>query len=346
MRILGLRGWMLSGCTALAGCFGSSSGGPSPSATFDSGFDTGADATSASDAGTPETGATEASASDATTAEASAPWPDAGAGCNPPTGTPGLSATAEGLPANGLVLWLRGDRGVYTVADDAGSDDAAAGPSVCAWADQSGNGWLLTGQPSALPTLSPSGIGGQAAIVLGSGTTLQTSGVLGIAPTSPRTFVAVETLVGESGRFDPILQGEQGSAGTYLSIDANTWQTVGNAEGVYMPQNSIQASTATSAGAARVHVYTISSMVIGTAFASAIDYRVNGVTQTLTVREGGGTVQDFTGANFTAVDPVVASSTGAPPSGMVAEVLVYDRALSVAERATVEGVLEARYGIP
>ena len=250
------------------------------------------------------------------------------------------------MPANGLVLWLRADRGVYTVADDAGSDDAAAGPSVCAWADQSGNGWLLTGQPSALPTLAPSGIGGQAAIVFGSGTTLQTSGVLGMSPTSPRTFVAVETLVRASGRFDPILQGQLGSAGTYVSIDANTWETVGNGEGVYMPQNSIQASTATSAGAARVHAYTISSMVIGTAFASAIDYRVNGVTQTLTVRQGGGTVQDFTGANFTAVDPVIASSTGAPPSGMVAEVLVYDRALSLAERAAVEGVLEARYGIP
>ena len=39
-------------------------------------------------------------------------------------------------------------------------------PVVCAWADQSGNGWLFVDQSSTLPTLAAVGVGGQPAISL------------------------------------------------------------------------------------------------------------------------------------------------------------------------------------
>jgi hypothetical protein len=130
-------------------------------------------------------------------------------------------------------------------------------------------------------------------------------------------------------------------------IDANPYGTTGNFEGVYMTSNAFDTNTATMASAARVHVYTVSAMTVGTPIIGSVDYRINGISQTLTLLSGGsdGTFQDFSPANFTAVGASYTSSTGVGPDALVAEVLVYDRALSVAERAEVEAALDSRYGI-
>ncbi len=342
------------GTLALAACFnGASSSGP-PGTQFDAGFDSTSFDGETADGPLPESGVADSSARDsgglvdATADAAPIAWPDAGLGCSPPTGESGLDPTAAGLPANGLVLWLRGDYGVYTTASDAGATgDAGAMASVCAWGDVSGNGWVLASPSSTPPpVLDSAGVGGQPAVWMQPGTTLQIGSVLGIAPTSPRTLVAVEVLVNGDGRFNPIEQGLEGSPGTYITIDANTWETLGNLEGVYMTSNSIDSSTATSPGTARVHVFTVSSMTVGAQLSSSIDYRINGATQTLTVRQGGGTIGDFSTADFTSVAAPLSSSTGVPGSGEVAEVLVYDRALTLAERQAVETALEARYAIP
>jgi hypothetical protein len=282
-----------------------------------------------------------------------APAPfDGGSGClalYPPTT---LAPAIEGLPASGLLLWLRADHGVYVVPGEGGAPGGDAGssppPPVCAWADLSGNGWVLQNQTSALPTWSLTAVGGQPAIEFASTmAALQTAGVLGIGATSPRTFVAVEALVNADGRFDPIAQGQTGSAGTYITIDANPYGTAGNLEGVYMTSNAFDSNTATMASSARVHVYTVSAMTIGAPITSSVDYRIDGISQTLTLLPGGsdGTFQDFSSANFTAVGASYTSSTGVGPDGFVAEVLVYDRALSVAEREAVEAALDSRYGI-
>ena len=290
--------------------------------------------------------ATTDAATDAAS-DASVSWPDAGiVGCVVPSGPSGLSPAAEGLPAAGIVLWLRGDRGVYTVAEDAGID-ASAPAHVCAWADQSGHGWLLTGGTTSAPEWSSNGVGGEAAIGFPAGNpALGVSSVLGIAPTSPRTFVAVERIDASRGRFNPIMQGQTGSPGEYISIDANTWQTVGDREGVYMTNNSYDTATATSHGTARVHVMTIRSMTIGDPIASALDYRINGQSQTLTLRAGSGLIADFASADFTVVGAAGTSSTGVTPSALIAEVLVYDRALIDTEKTAVETALKARYAIP
>ena len=257
---------------------------------------------------------------------------DAGAGCVAPTGETPLDATAEGLPATGLVLWLRGDRGVYKTAAN----------EVCAWADQSANHQLLTDtNVNARPTWSATGLGGQAAIhstVAGDG--LATGGVLGLAPTSARTLIAVVALVAPARRFHAIFMGQANTPGTYLGLDANTFNTAGSREGVYMMNNAYDAALATST-AARVHVYTIATMTPATPVLAGIHYRVNGAEQTLARTAGGfgnGNFEDFTNANFTSV------ATGA--EAVVAEVLVYGRALTAEEQTAVETALKTRYTIP
>jgi hypothetical protein len=291
------------------------------------------------------TAPTDAGARDAfAEAEAAAPivWPDAGSGCNPPTSGGGLSPTAAGLPASGLVLWLRGDTGVYTTAAaDAG--DASAS-TVCAWEDQSGKGWLFTPTTTTITTAS-AGIGGKAAVSFPASSAVVVSGVLGIGATSARTIIAVASLSTPTGRFHPFYQGQSGTPGTYLGLDSNTWQTAGSLEGVYLTNNSYDANTATTA-AARLHVLTISDMTVGATASTAFDYRINGATQTMTLLAGNNQLQDFSGANFTAISSDPTSSTGVPGVGMVAELIAYDRALSLTEKQAVETALKARYAIP
>jgi hypothetical protein len=322
----------------LAGCFGaSSSANPAgPASDGAAGIEAGGvDASSA---------ASEAG-SDAAPGAAF----EAGPGCQAPAGPATLSPSTAGVPASGLVLWLRADTGVYTVAADAGAasvDGAAPAPQVCAWADASGNGWVLQNPTASAPAWRSQGPGGHPAIEFASTTAaLQTAGVLGLGATSPRTFIAVETMINAGARFEPVGQGLTGSAGTYIMIDANPYETAGNLEGVYMTSNAFDTATATAASMTRVHVYTVSAMTVGTPVVDSVSYRVNGAAQTLTLLPGGsdGTFQDFSAADFTSVGSSYTSTTGVPPDALVSEVLVYDRALSSSETTSVEAALQARY---
>lgn len=81
-------------------------------------------------------------------------------------------------------------------------------------------------------------------------------------------------------------------------------------------------------------------MTVCTPVLSGIDCRVKGATQTQTRTSSGlgnGNFEDFSGASYTAV-----ATYG---EGIVAELLIYDRALTVSERGAVETALETRYGI-
>jgi hypothetical protein len=269
----------------------------------------------------------------ADTALETAPRFDAGLGCDPPplTEAPLVPAT-EGVPAAGLVLWLRGDRGIY-MTPGAGA--------VCAWADQSAQHGLLTPSGS-YPLWEPISVGGKDAVHFRSVPALATGGVLGIAPTSGRTFIAVVSLVSTTARFEAVFQGQAASPGTYLGFDANTFLTAGSREGVYMTNNGYDSSLATSTSP-RVHVYTVKTMTPGLPVLSNVEYRVNGVVQTLTRTGGGlgnGNIEDFSAANVTVV--------GGPMSGdgRIAEVLVYDHALTDTDKTAVEAALKTRYGIP
>jgi hypothetical protein len=169
---------------------------------------------------------------------------------------------------------------------------------------------------------------------------MATGGAVDIPAASGRTFVAVVASVSTTKRFQPVTQGKAGTPGTYLGIDTNTFSTAGSREGVYVTNNAYDSALATST-APRVHVFTISTMVAGTAVLPSIDYRVNGVAQTVTRTSGGlgnGNIESFAAADFTSV-----GSAGG--DAIVAEALIYDHPLGVTERDALEAALIARYGI-
>ncbi len=123
-------------------------------------------------------------------------------------------------------------------------------------------------------------------------------------------------------------------------VDANTYMGTPNHESVYVENNDYSTALATST-AARVHMYTFTTMTPGVDVLPNIDYRVNGTSLVLTRNNAGlgnGKFEDFSMANYSDVG-------GDCPDAFIAEALVYSRALSVTERATVEAALEARYGI-
>lgn len=255
---------------------------------------------------------------------------DVGVGCLPPPPQPRLSPAAAGLPQDGLVLWLRADRGVY----------ATQAARVCAWADQSGHRHLFLSNGQMRPLWGASTLGQQPAIEFDGRTKyLSVGGVLDIPATSARTLIAVVQLISTTARFSAVMQGVGNSPGTYVNIDANTFQSAGSREGAYLTNNAYDTTLTTSA-TPRVHVLTLSTMAPGTAILSALDYRVNGIKQTLTRTPGGlgnGNIENFSAANFTLV--------GLGASAKMAEALVYDRALNADESIAVETALKTRYGI-
>ncbi|MEP7053083.1 MAG: hypothetical protein ABJB12_22145 [Pseudomonadota bacterium] len=254
---------------------------------------------------------------------------DAGVGCLPPADDTQLSALSAGLPTTGLALWLRADHGVYQTSDH----------RVCAWVDQSGQQRVFSAG-SGRPLWVDASVGTRAALNFdASSGPLTIGGVLDLPPTSARTLIAVVKLTQVSARFQALMQGQDGSPGTYLNLDANTFGSAGQREGVYVQNNAYDSGLATSTEV-RLHVYSIGTMTVGTPALSALNYRVNGATQTLSRTAGGlgnGNFEDFSGANFTLV--------GGGRTGLVAETLIYDHALNSAELAQVESALEARYGI-
>jgi hypothetical protein len=217
---------------------------------------------------------------------------------------------------------------------------------VCSWDDQSGQGHVLSSRVDR-PLWVASGVGAREALHFDArGTYLATDGVLGLSATSPRTFLAVVQLVSTAGRFHAVAQGASGSSGTYLQLDANTWRTSGNREGVYVTNgNSYDSGTATST-APRVHAFALGTLTPGAAIAGAVAYRINGADQRLTLTQGSGTFGSFSTANYTLVGDVDAVSTvTAVGDALVAEVLVYARALSGQELMAAERALMARYRI-
>jgi hypothetical protein len=270
-------------------------------------------------------------------AEAPAEY-DAGAGCVGSVETPLVPADSD-LPATGLVLWVRADRGIYKTAQNA----------VCAWRDQSGHSNDLH-PASARPTWEAAAVGGKPAVHNAAvGQEMAIGSVLGIGATSARTFIAVSMLATPNGRFHPIIQGQVGTPGTYAAIDANTWMTAGSREGAYLTANSFDTATPTSTSP-RLHVLTISTMTPGASIATSLGYRVDGAAQTLTLKAGlsGGVIQSFANANFTSIGVVSGTPSAgvAVGNGYIAEAIAYDRLLNAAEIAAVEAALKARYGIP
>lgn len=239
-----------------------------------------------------------------------------------------VTAPVESIPTRGLALWLRADRG------------ANVGPNqeVCVWCDLSGHGHDLVA--GGTPRLLPSAAGGRPAVQSGGGSNLGRGDLLSITATAGRTLISVFRMTNPGVRTQPIAQGRVGSAGTYLMIDANTFNTTGAFYGVYVTNNAYQSTTRTSTHAA-AHVMRISSAQPGVTVLSQLAYFVNGAAQSITRTAGGlgnGTIESLASGNFTSVGNSASSHE-------VSEVLVYDRPITDPERAQVEAYLAARYGL-
>jgi hypothetical protein len=129
-----------------------------------------------------------------------------------------------------------------------------------------------------------------------------------------------------------------GTAGTYLGIDTNSFNTAGQRFGVYLTNNAYDSDRATDLDP-HVHSLVYDTMTPGVPALANMHYRIDTAVRTLTRNPGGlgaGNIEDFSGANFTAVGN--ANLT-------LAEIVVYGRALDGTDLDAVEGYLLARYGI-
>lgn len=253
------------------------------------------------------------------------------AGCSIPTIDPLPSAAAAGIPANGLVLWLRADDGVSTTASG----------EVCRWKDLSGNGYDFE-PPNDRPTFGPTAVRGRPAVnFVGDNTALRRSDVLGIAATSARTVAAFGATADTTHRFNYFYQGNYATNDKYWGLDQNAFNTAGSKEGVYCTGNAYDSNVATST-AARSHVYAIDTFTPGPAILSSIHYDIDGVATTLTrtpAGTGNGNIEDFSGATRTEIGSGRSGFTG----GVLGELIVYDRALDATERAALNTYFQTRF---
>ena len=325
-----------------AACVSDDSSGTAPDAGPGQGFDAsvdgtvGNDATTSGDAAGTDAGAPDASdaarqpdaPNDAADAADAPPQLD-DAGCPVPTGVVANAADA-GLPATGLALWLRADLGLAT----------KDGGVVCRWDDVSGNSRaFLPGTPTP-PVVETAGLSGKPSVTFtGNVSYLYRNDVLGLPATSGRTFAAYGRSNDTTHRNQYIYQAAPGTPGTYAGFDTNTFLTAGSREGVYAANNSFDSNVATST-TPHSYIFSIASLVVGSPLPAGLVYAIDGTATTLTKTAGSGLVEDFSAANVTwigtATDPAFTTKT-------LGELLVYDHALTPAERAAVALYFQSRY---
>lgn len=245
---------------------------------------------------------------------------------------PPSSAATAGIPSTGIALWLRADIGVATVD----------GGTVCRWDDVSGNGRAFYPSTVTPPVAEANGLNNKPAVSFpGTERYLSRPDVLGIAATSGRTVAVIGATSDTTHRWEYFFQGKSGTPGTYFGLDANTFNTAGSREGVYVTNNGYDSNLATST-ATRKHILSISSFAAGGTLPNVVTYAVDGTTVSLTRTSGGlgnGTVESFATADFTSIGGGGAGFTG----GKIGELIVYDRELTAPERLLVEQYFGARY---
>ncbi|MDD5705335.1 MAG: hypothetical protein PHR35_05380 [Kiritimatiellae bacterium] len=226
-------------------------------------------------------------------------------------------ACGDGLPSiGGLQLWLKADAGVTT---------NAAG-QVSAWADQSGNGNDVAA-PSTQPVWSGTGFNGHPGISFANGGYLENTTANLVDAGSPRTVI----VAGQGGGSGLFLFSIRRSAPTYtlafyLSAPPHnyTWTDNNGANnwinGATVPQANTPFYAAFVSPGAGQH----------------LQVYLNGVYWPII---GGSTITAEGGA----AGFIVSDASGNHWDGTIAEVLVYDSALSDADRESVEAYLRGKY---
>jgi len=225
--------------------------------------------------------------------------------------------------------------------------DATDG-SVEAWADDSGNGNDFTQETAeARPSLASSAANGNAAVQFNGETDCpQREDALGIADDSARTVVVVSRLSDPTARSPFLMQGQFGSSGSgssYYGLESNTYNTTGKRFGVYLVSVGHDAELEANE-AYNVHVLRTESFPELSSIEESTTYHVNGQQVAINATPGNARNSPFE-ADSTAIGAFPQSAPESLMHGEIAEIAVYDRALTDGERSAIERELMGNYGI-
>lgn len=243
-----------------------------------------------------------------------------------------LSYPVGQIPKNGMAVWLKADSGVTI--------DATSSTQVTGWADQSGSGNNVTQTNSSNEPSYVTGIlNGRPVIRFGGGSQmLQAGGLVLAGNTNFTTFEVVKpnAPIAPSTYQYFWWNGDnnyQYGYGSYLNALVPPKLECGwgaRTPKIYAPDN-VAAGT----------WYRISSRLSGAADPKTHEMWVNGVYVTTTNTKSG---SNLSGAAFSVGNFGPASTKGL--NGDIAELLIYNRDLSEAERTSVESYLSARWDPP
>jgi hypothetical protein len=232
------------------------------------------------------------------------------------------SASAMSV-TNGLQLWLKGDAGVTTNADG----------TVSAWADQSGHG---NSAAQSDPTLSPSFVSGainSQAVVHFDGTTryldITTGGLTLLNDLS--SFFVIKCDDFSTYRAVWAQSSANRAAPNDYYLNAGTGlPTFNRGDGV-----TVAGFTGSNPVAAGNYV------VVGfDAVSTNVNHYLNGMTN------GSGVISAATADGGTPVRIGSRDDTKTQMKGDIAEILIYNRGLSEAERSTIANYLASKYTVP
>lgn len=248
-------------------------------------------------------------------------------------------------------LIIKGNSGSFTPDDISGLSawykaDAISGlndgDSVSTWEDSGSNNYDLTQSGSARPTYQTDEINNLPVVRFASASSqsIDRSDTLGLSASSARTYVIYAKLNNASSRNALFIQGQSGSASTYVGVEANTFSTAGNRFGFY-GQSTFDTGTSTDTSDYHIITAVISSTASGASITSNVSYYIDGTLQTLTLRNGTGNFPDYSAANATSIGrfPGAAVLSNAD----IAEVIVYNSALSTSDREDIEEYLTTKY---
>jgi hypothetical protein len=263
------------------------------------------------------------------------------AGCSGDDGTPTATPTDETGPTpndiDGLQLWLHPD----------GDTEQGAG-GISAWRDDSGNGNDLTqSTQSRQPAVLEDAVGGKRAVQFdGEDDYLLREDTLGIADESARTHVVVSRVTDPAARAPFLMQGlfdSSDSQSSYYGLEANTFRTAGERFGLYLVSVAKDSEQSTDTDY-HVHVLRTTEFPALGAIEESTTYHIDGQQVPFGDTPGGARNSPFE-ADSTALGAFPVSEPGVLLAGEIAEVRVYDRAVTADERSLVETHLAEKYGL-
>ena len=242
-------------------------------------------------------------------------------------------AVPPGLPTAGLTSWLKGDAGVIT--DGAGN--------VSTWIDQSGNGnAAVQTVPGNRPTVTPNAMAGKPVIDF-SGSGIRHLNIIDTAALGMQNSDYEVFIVARSDTPGVQFLTAGGGAGGHESFELHLNGLIGGTAPYGQGALFIPNPPATSQA-----VGFSTNGFLTTGEAHVLGVRVDGNTGFLRVDgvQSAGSAPNAHNANNFWLTLGVRGSALFPLSGDIAEVLIYNRALTPAERSVVEQYLIGRWEVP